>query len=145
MSRLFGSFRFAPLKAPLRRGFCWRGMWPSIFARPEPVRMTAAVLPGQVVYYPSVGFPGGCGVGSLPGTSTNIGGFARGSRGRFRLLYPLLPLQLLRGPLISTGWRMRLCISAIASGRSRLSFVIGVWRFSPSKTQVCVFVSTSAC
>lgn len=65
--------------------------------------MTAAVVPGQVVYYPPVGFPGGCGVGSLPGTSANMVGFARGSRGRFRLLYPLLPLQLLRGPLISNG------------------------------------------
>jgi len=56
---------------------------------------------------------------SAPGTSDNVRGFAGGSRGRSRLLYQLLPLQVLRGPLAQVR-RKALCFSAIASDRSYL-------------------------
>jgi hypothetical protein len=71
----------------------------SVFAQRELIGVTVATCPGRLSIIPG-GISGIVASYLCRGTSDNIRGFAGGSRGRSRLLYLLLPLQLLRGPLM---------------------------------------------
>lgn len=116
---MFGLLDFEPLKAPLRRGFRWRCDVAAGFRPAGGYRCDGRNVPGQVVDDPSAEFPGSWRRIST-GNFRQYQGFCRRIARQVSSPVPLLPLQLLRGPLMQTS-QGRALFPALGSGLRHLA------------------------